>query len=184
MDSKIFKNFFSGLWEIIEVLAIALVIVVVVRTYLVQPFLVSGASMYPTFSDGNYLIIDKLSYRFKEPERGEVIVFHYPKDHSTFYIKRIIGLPGEKIVSENGKIKIIKDNKEQKLNESYLRDSFHDNFSYSLGKDEYFVMGDNRNRSSDSRYWGPVKTDEIVGLVKLRIFPIKDFDLFSAPAYN
>ena len=71
-DHKIFKNFFAGLWEIIEVLAIALIIVVIVRNYLVQPFLVSGASMYPTFSDGNYLLIDKLSYRFKDPERGDV----------------------------------------------------------------------------------------------------------------
>src|SRR3990170_7147844 len=115
------KSFLYAIWEIIEVALIAIAAVLVIRTFLVQPFLVSGASMEPNFHNGDYLLIDELSYRFREPERGEVIVFHYPKDEKYYYIKRIIGLPGEELEFKNGKITVFNENfpKGMVLTENY-----------------------------------------------------------------
>lgn len=182
------KKIFLSAWEVIEVVAIATVTVFIIRTFLVQPFLVSGASMEPNFSDGNYLLIDEITYRLRAPERGEVIVFRYPKDRSIFFIKRIIGLPGEEVVIENGRIKVIKDKKEIMLDEPYLsRDAQAGDGSPTdriLGEGEYFIMGDNRLHSYDSRNWGPVNEKDMVGLVRLRIFPFTEFKLFETPQYE
>lgn len=183
MASNFFKNFFKGLWETIEVVAIAGISVYLIRSYLVQPFLVSGASMYPNFADGNYLLVDELTYRLRDPERGEVIVFKYPEDPSLFFIKRIIGLPNERIVSSSGVIKIESNGREIKLDEGYIKNKTNDNFDVLLGENEYFVLGDNRPRSYDSRSWGAIKRTEIVGLVKIRVLPIKDLTIFQAPKY-
>ncbi|OGM89802.1 signal peptidase I, partial [Candidatus Wolfebacteria bacterium RBG_13_41_7] len=100
------KAFLYSFWEILEVVAVAVVVVVAIRSFIVQPFLVSGASMEPNFSSGDYLLIDEVSYRFNQPERGDVIVFHYPGDESVYYIKRVIGLPGERLLISNDGIKI------------------------------------------------------------------------------
>jgi signal peptidase I len=129
--------------------------------------------MEPNFEDGDYLIIDELSYRFREPKRGEVLVFKNPKNPHQRFIKRIIGLPGEKILIENGKITIFKGNESQVLNElSYLNSPWtNGNLEISLGENEYFVLGDNRNYSFDSRYFGPLPKKYIVGRVLLRLWP-------------
>lgn len=156
----------------------ALAIVIPIRAFLFQPFVVSGASMDPNFHNADYLLIDELSYRFREPERQEVIVFKYPLNPSYKYIKRIIGLPGERVEIINGEVFIIRNNETVKLEEDYLPEKTkqewnrNNNFSIELGSDEYFVMGDNRNNSSDSRVWGPVPKKNIVGIVfiKLSIF--------------
>src|SRR3990167_8352717 len=137
------KSFLYAIWEIIEVALIAIAAVLVIRYFLIQPFLVSGASMDPNFHSGDYLLIDEISYRFREPQRGEVIVFHYPNNESVYYIKRIIGLPGEEVEIKNEKTTI------------------------SGGK--YYVLGDNRNFSFDSRSWGALEENEIIGLVRLRL---------------
>ena len=181
------KQFWLSIRETVEVVAISLFTVFVIRTYLVQPFLVSGASMEPNFQNGNYLLIDEITYRFREPERGEVVVFRYPGDHKTFYIKRVIGLPGERVMVKNGEVFVYsKENqKEAELKESYLPAHLETvgNADETLGDNEYFVMGDNRYYSYDSRSWGSVKRDEIVGVARLRLLPIQKAQAFSAPVY-
>ena len=170
--------------EVTETLVIAVVAVFLVRNFIAQPFLVSGSSMEPNFSDGNYLLIDELTYQFREPERGEVVVFRYPLDRRAFYIKRVIGLPGEQVVIENGEVSIMKDGKKLDLNESYLPvDITRGRFDVTLGNSEYFVMGDNRNFSFDSRSWGSLSEEDIIGVVRLRLWPVNEVMAFSVPNY-
>lgn len=130
--------------------------------------------MEPSFFTGDYLIIDELSYHFRSPERGETVVFKYPNNPSQKYIKRIIGLPGETIEIEGGQVIIYKDGVSEVLDESaYLTDftTTADAVKVSLGQDEYFVLGDNRPVSYDSRRWGAVPEDNIIGRVFLRAWP-------------
>lgn len=177
-----FKLFLLGVWEVAEVVLISLVTVFLIRTFLAQPFLVSGASMEPNFSSGNYLLIDEITYRFREPKRGEVVVFRYPKNPDTFFIKRMIGLPNERILGANGTIAIQKpDGTQFKVEEEYLplATKTPGTFEVSLGSDEYFVLGDNRPYSFDSRSWGPVKRGEIVGIARLRVFPLRDIGILD-----
>lgn len=165
--------------EIIRFVLISLAIVIPIRLYIAEPFIVSGSSMVPTFQTGNYLIVEQVSYRFENPERGDVVVFHYPRDPSKFFIKRIIGLPGEVIEINKGQI-IIKNETYPDgllLNEPYIDMKSDDNLRFTLSSDEYFVMGDNRTASSDSRVWGPLPEDLIVGKAFLRLFPIQNLDI-------
>lgn len=183
------KAFFSVFFQIILILVIALAVVAPIRYFLVQPFFVKGASMEPTFDDGQYLIIDELSYRLHEPQRGDVIVFRYPLDPSQYYIKRIIGLPGETVEVAEGKIKIY--NQENSagftLNEAnYLPPNVSTNIDSKeiIPAKAYFVMGDNRQASSDSRRWGPVPQKNIIGRVWFRAWPIPAFRFFPSPQYG
>lgn len=182
------KAFIYAIWEIVEVAVIAIVAVLIIRNFLIQPFLVNGASMEPNFHNNDYLIVDEISYRFKEPQRGEVIVFRYPGDEKYFYIKRIIGLPGEEIEIKNGKVVIY--NKEFangfELDENYLPNSTQtsNKEKVKIADNEYFVMGDNRGFSFDSRSWGALKRDEIIGAVRLRLWPLNNVMAFEKPAYE
>lgn len=165
--------------ETIELIFLALIIVVPIRLFVVNPFIVSGASMIPTFDDGEYLIVDQLSYRFEDPKRGEVIIFRYPKDPSKFFIKRIIGLPGETVSISRGKVAVTKEGGEKVvLDESYVRNVSNESGTYVLGSGEYFVMGDNRMSSSDSRVWGNLDRGLIVGRALLRLFPVSEAAVF------
>lgn len=176
------KQFLWNLWEVLEVVLISAITVFVIRSYVVQPFLVSGASMEPNFSGGNYLLIDEVTYRFQEPERGQIIVFRYPGDNKTFYIKRLIGLPSDRIIITDGQVII----NGKVLQEDYLPDNLLTvgHVDRKLGKDEFFVLGDNRNYSYDSRQWGVVPKGNVVGLVRLRLFPFNKINLFDTPAYS
>jgi len=159
--------------ELLQFAAIALLIVVPVRYFIAQPFIVSGASMENTFHTGEYLIIDQLTYVFNDPERGDVIVFHYPKDPSKFFIKRVIGLPGESIDIQGNVVTITKtDGTTEILTEPYIKTMAENtSLTETLGEREYFVMGDNRDASSDSRVWGVLPKDKIVGRALFRLFP-------------
>jgi signal peptidase I len=171
----------SFLLEIIKFTLISILIVAPIRFFVAQPFIVRGESMDPTYSDGQYLIIDELTYRRKAPERGDVVVFKYPKDPSKYFIKRIIGLPNETVEIKNGIPTIFSlDNPKGKtLNEPYLKDlSFETVSSQKLGPDEYFVMGDNRSNSLDSRIWGPLPKENITGRVLVRLFPFQKAGFF------
>lgn len=159
--------------EIITFVVLAVLIVVPIRVFVAQPFVVEGASMHPTFESGDYLIIDQLTYRFNEVKRGDVVVFRYPNKPSVFYIKRIIGLPGETIVIERGATTVKKTSGETlTLEEPYVvaEDASYDQTT-TLGPDEYFVMGDNRPRSSDSRVWGALPREDIMGRAFFRLLP-------------
>src|SRR3989344_1417495 len=155
----------GGFLEFIKVVVISLVIVLPIRAYVAQPFIVEGDSMEPNFSDGEYLIIDELSYRFKEPQRGDVIVFHPPIQDRIFFIKRIVGLPGEMVKIENGKIILESNSGVVILDEDYLPEGLKTtpDSSLKLSESEYFVLGDNRDRSSDSRLWGTLPKENITG---------------------
>jgi signal peptidase I len=159
--------------EIFAFVVLALVIVVPLRLFVAQPFSVQGDSMYPTFKDGDYLIVEEVSYYAKDPARGDVVVFRYPNNPKTFYIKRLIGLPGEKVTIVAGKTTITQTNGTViSLDEPYVvaEDATY-TLETTLGTGQYFVMGDNRPRSSDSRVWGPLPEENIMGRAFLRLLP-------------
>jgi len=174
------KTLLQDALELLRFTVIVLIIVIPIRMFIAQPFIVNGESMIPTFKNGDYLIIDEISYRFNQPERGEVIVFRLPTNQKRFLIKRIIGLPGETVVINGSHINITKkDNTVVQLEEDYLGDNLS-SFGYGtweLKANEYFMMGDNRNNSSDSRAWGVLKRDLIIGKTFLRLFPFSNFGL-------
>lgn len=187
------KKFFLFVWEITKVVAISLAIILPVRYYLIQPFYVKGASMEPSFHDHQYLIIDEISYRFTPPSRGQVIVFRYPRNPQEYFIKRIIGLPGERVQIKEGGVVIYNGQNPDgiTLEEPYLAPNLitasQDELILSLGEDEYFVLGDNRNASKDSRSFGAVNRSFITGKVLLRGWPLNQITFFgpdSWPEYN
>lgn len=166
----------SFLWEIGKIALVAFVLVAGFRLFVFQPFLVRGASMEPNFHNWDYLIVDEISYRFRNPERGEVVVFKFPNDPSQRYIKRIIGLPGEHIQVRDGKISIFQGTEKMQIDESsYVSSDTPGSVEVELGGNEYFVMGDNRRYSSDSRSWGALPENLIIGRVFLRVFPLSAF---------
>lgn len=169
----------ESFWELARFALIAIAIVIPVRIFIAQPFIVSGSSMVPTFEDGQYLIIDEISYRLGEPKRDDVVVFRYPNDTKKFFIKRIIGLPNETVEIKGGKIDIFnkKNPKGFTLSEPFVKNSTEGNMRFELKDGEYFVMGDNRPASSDSRYWGPVKSNLLVGKAFLRLLPVNKIDI-------
>lgn len=161
--------------EIAKAMLIILVIVLPVRMYIMSPFVVSGESMSPTFESSDYLIIDKLSYHFTDPSRGDVIVFRFPGDPSIFFIKRVIGLPGETVEIKNGAVTIINETSPKGIEilEPYIQfPKDDDTMSVTLAPHEYFVMGDNRYASSDSRVWGTLDDSFISGKVMTRLLPV------------
>lgn len=185
--------------EIIKIFLLALIIIVPIRVFLFQPFFVQGASMEPNFENSQYLIVNEFGYKktnvgigenilftvdpFKELERQEVIVFRYPKNPSQFFIKRVIGLPGEKIEIKDNKVVIYNDENPEGfvLNEKeYLAENVKTSggATMTLENDEYFVMGDNRNFSSDSRSWGPISNDDIIGKAFIRAWPLDKISIF------
>jgi len=188
---------FKGvIWELVKMVFWVVVIIVPLRVFLIQPFFVQGASMEPNFEDKEYLIINELGYKttevgftyggkevnvftaksFKELKRGDVVVFRYPKNPSIYYIKRIIGLPGEKIEIRDKRVKIYNSENPEGFvldESSYLSASVETSGDQviQLSGTEYFVLGDNRSYSSDSRSWGPVPENDVIGKVLLRAWP-------------
>ena len=176
-NSKLRENL-KGAWDRIKFAVIALAIVIPVRMFIAQPFVVNGDSMFPTFHNKEYLIVDEISYIVRNPARGEVTIFRYPNDPSRFFIKLIISMPNETIEIKNGVVKII--NKENPdgfiLEEPYLNEKFTTTETFTTGNDQYFVMGDNRNRSSDSRSWGVLPKKFMIGRAYLRLLPVGNLD--------
>lgn len=186
-DPPAYKKTLDFIWEIIKIAAVSLAIIIPIRMYVVQPFIVEGASMLPNFSDGQYLIIDEISYRFAPPKRGDVVIFHPPGDNKTFYIKRIIGLPGETVELREGNIYVTNSENSDgfRLNEiNYLSKSHVTQIGKTvLGEGEYYLLGDNRENSLDSRRFGPVNADQIKGRVLIRAFPFNEFSVFEEQRY-
>lgn len=171
------ENFFI---ELLKFALLALCIVIPVRLFVAQPFIVSGESMVPTFQNGQYLIVDELTYHIEAPKRGDVIVFRYPKDPSQFFIKRIIGLPGDVVHISDSGIKVThSDGTTIALDESFVVNQGNGGTQdYPVPLGNYFVMGDNRPESSDSRSWGFLPRKNIVGRVFVRMLPISTSSLF------
>lgn len=169
----------NPLLEILRFSLIALIIVVPIRMFVAQPFIVSGASMQNTFHTGEYLIVDQLTYHVREAARGEVIVFRYPKDPSKFFIKRVIGVPGDTINIEGSTVRISNAANPNGfiLDEPYVKSMANGTtITEVMGDREYFVMGDNRDQSSDSRIWGVLQEERIIGRAYVRLFPPSAFD--------
>jgi len=181
-------------FETLKIVVISLAIILPIRFFLVQPFYVKGASMEPTFHDYEYLLIDEISYRLSEPHRGDIVVFHYPEDRSQYFIKRVIGLPGETIDVQDGSVVITPQTPEASivLNEPYLAQGivtdclrqYNCTLPITLDSTQYFVMGDNRTASFDSRYFGPLIQGDIVGKAWLRVWPFSTFTRFESQVYS
>jgi len=193
------KSTYDSIWqtigefmvEIVKVVIISLAIIIPVRYFLIQPFYVKGASMEPNFHDHEYLIINEIVYRFFEPQRGDIVVFRYPKDPSQYFIKRIIGLPGEKVKIKDNKVYIYNDQYPNgiAINEDiYLADEEPTpnigKTEFILGQGEYFVLGDNREASLDSRKFGTVSRRLIIGKAWVRGWPFDKITIFQTPQYN
>lgn len=188
------------LWEMVKVLLLVFLVIIPIHTFLFQPFFVQGASMEPNFRDGEYLVVKEFGYKqtsvglgeytfftvhpFEEFSRGMVIVFHPPQSADQYYIKRVIGLPGETVEVKNGRVKIFNSQYPdgRLLDEStYLPSGLLTNGDerFVLKNDEYVVLGDNREVSQDSRFFGPVKKDHITGKVTVRAWPVSRAELFQ-----
>ena len=161
------------------------ILLLCIRIFFAEPFLVSGTSMQPTFETGDYLIVDELSYKFEKPKRDEVVVFKPPYDTAKHLIKRIIGLPGETISVKGPVVTITTiDNKTIVLNEPYITFQSDKEATYTLSDSEYFVMGDNRSVSYDSRSWGPLPAYKITGRALLRLYPFNEIGIFPGGYKN
>lgn len=162
--------------ELLKFLAIAIVIVVPIRYFIMQPFVVSGTSMDPTFHDKEYLIVDKLTYNLNKIHRGDVVVFHFPNENQKYLVKRLIGLPGDTVTLTNtGTITIQNKDYPQgfTVEESYLQNHDGDSLTITVPDGKVFVLGDNRPVSYDSRAWGLLDEKKLVGRVYLRLWPLK-----------
>lgn len=197
-EEQVYYGVGSFLWEVAKVFVWALVIIAPIRVFLFQPFRVQGASMEPNFKNSDYLVINELGYKqteldffgnhlftvasTKDLSRGEVLVFRYPRNPQQYFIKRIVGLPGEEVKVVAGKVMIVNSEHPEGfvLDESdYLPKglSTSGNTDIKLNDQQYFVLGDNRQNSSDSRVWGPVPKDDVIGKVLIRAWPFSKMEI-------
>ena len=184
----------QSFWELVRFALIALIIVFLIRWLIADPFIVSGSSMVPTFENGDYLIIDELSYELGDPQRNDVVVFQYPGDPKNdpnrnfilrffdpgkYFIKRVIGLPNETLDIKGNEVTITNGTHQQgfKLDQPFVKNGSDNDIHIVLKSDEYFVLGDNRSGSSDSRAWGPVKRGFFTGRALFRLLPINQIDI-------
>jgi len=173
-------------FDFIKTIIIIVILAALIRQFLIQPFIVDGQSMEPKFQNNDYLITDKISYRLHAPQRGDVVIFHPPDNPSVNYLKRIAGVPGDTIEIKQGDVFI----NDKKIIEPYVNSGdktktpTNDELKVTLKTDEYFVLGDNRNHSRDSREIGPIPRDNIVSRIWLRLFPLNSIGLFSPQHYQ
>lgn len=187
------SDFWSFTFELIKTAVIVGVMAYLLRLFVLQPFIVEGSSMQPEFQTNDYLLVDKFSYHIREPKRGDIIVFRYPFNPTVNYVKRIIGLPGERVLVDKGKITIFNNTYPDGLhltepylteNEETLLPSGAVRSEYVVPNDKYFVLGDNRSASSDSREWGFLPQEEVVGRVIIQAFPLGKFHYISPTEYQ
>lgn len=185
------RDFMYFVLDLLKTGVIVFILAFALRYFAVQPFIVDGESMESSFVDNEYLLAEKMSYIFSQPKRGDVVVFRYPNNPSVSYIKRIIGLPGEtikisdkKVVIENLQYPEGKTLEEQYLDQNTITITNESNFSITLGTDEYFVLGDNREHSSDSREWGKLPRKNIIGRAWLTVIPLDRFGIQKRIQYS
>jgi signal peptidase I len=169
--------------EFIKTVAIVLILAFIIKAFLIQTFIIDGTSMEPNFHNNEYLLVDKLSYHFTQPKRGDVDILIPPDDVTKDYIKRIIGVPGDTVTIKSGQVfinkKLIKEPYLPKGTQTLINDNPDDEMTVKLKKDQYFVLGDNRGNSRDSRFIGVIPKHNIIGKTLLIVFPIKNFELVN-----
>lgn len=169
------------IFELFILSLICVFLILTIREFVAKPFITTGDSMAPTFMSNEYLVLDEISYYFHMPERGDVVIFRYPLDPSIFFIKRLIGIPGDTVTITDGivSIRTSSTSTPQIFAEPYVSpmNQKKETSTITLATDEYFVMGDNRSASSDSRVWGPVPRRYIVGRPVVRIYPFQHFSI-------
>jgi signal peptidase I len=184
--------FWKNLADLVKTALVVIVLVVITRGFILQPFIVEGSSMAPRFHTNDYLLVDKLSYHFHPVSRGDIVVFKYPYNTSVNYVKRVIGLPGETVKIQDGSVYIINAQNPNgfKLNEPYVIDdaqtllpSGASTGEYTVPSDSYFVMGDNRPASSDSREWSFLPKSDMIGRVIIQAFPLSEASILHDPTY-
>lgn len=195
------RDFFDFVWDLAKTGVVVFILAFLIRYFFIQPYVVDGESMMPNYENNEYLLAEKVSYYIHPPQRGDVVIFKYPRNPSVNYIKRVIGLPGETVKIANNQIVII--NKDHPngmaLDESYIPKSFqtltynNEVIDKTLNNDEFFVLGDNREHSSDSREWGILPKSNISGRSWLTVaklggtpgkMPRLFFRLHSDPSYT
>lgn len=192
-ESKSFiLNFVSFFYELMKLVLIVIILAAAIRYFLISPYQVDGNSMVPTLADKDYLLVEKVNFVFKQPARGDIIVFRYPLNPKVNYVKRIIGLPGEKVLIKAGKISIVNSQYPSgiELQEGYISTDVTTSVMGDLGEkswkintNEYFVLGDNRAHSDDSRSWGIVPKENILGKVWLEVYPTNHFGFVEHATY-
>lgn len=184
--------FFRYVYEIVKTVVIVLFFALLIRTFLIQPFVVDGSSMEPTFHNREYLMVEKLNFALHKPNRGDIVVFRYPVDPRLNYVKRIVGLPGDRMEISGGKVTIFNNNNPSgmSLSESYIPTTVQtkvtgDTIKHTWVVDakSYFVLGDNREHSDDSRSWGLVPEQNIIGKVWITVYPFDNFGLVHHANY-
>ena len=178
-------------YETLRTIVLVLITALVIRSFVAQPFVVEGKSMEPTLHNAEYLIVDKIEYRLHDPQRGEIVVFKAPEAPDQNYIKRIIGMPGETVTIKDKNIfvegKLIDEQYIANASQSKATAASPENPSFfleqKLGPNEYFVMGDNRDHSSDSRSWGPLPKKNILGRAQVVLFPFSNLGWLNIPNY-
>lgn len=190
------SSFFSFLWDLLKTFIVVMLVAFAIRYFVIQPFVVDGDSMLPNFINNEYLIAEKISYDFQVPRRGDIVIFRYPKNPQIIYIKRVIGLPGEVVEIKENKVFIAPSPNDQlrALTEDYLSSSVKTEALISeaeekspkvvLANNEFFVMGDNREHSSDSREWGVLPKANIIGRVWITVTPLDRFKLWGHISYS
>ena len=185
-----YKEFFIAAYEVLKLFVFSIVAMLILRNYLISPFFVKGASMEPNFFENEYLIVDEITYRFQPEKRGDIVVFRYPQNQKEFFIKRLIGLPGEEVQIKDNNVTIFNEEHPEGfvLDEFYLGEGVStvaaNEERIKVGANEIFVLGDNRNVSKDSRVFGPVNKSFLIGRVLFRGWPFSRVQVFSAPAYS
>lgn len=182
------KNIAEFIWEMIKTAITVILVVYLIKTFLFQLFIVDGQSMEPTLHDHQMLLVDKLSYFYRQPARGEIIVFQNPNEKQTNFIKRVIGLPGDTVAIHNNQIFIYNEENPDgiKINEDYISPDHptNGNQEFTVGQDEVFVLGDNRTNSQDSRVIGSIDYELILGRALFTYWPIKDAFWIFTPEYG
>jgi len=188
MKNARLSGWLSFLWDVVKLVILAFIIVWPIHKFVFQPFLVQGPSMEPSFFDKEYLIVEEISYRFKHPQRGEVVVFRSPNNPKDYLIKRVIGLPNERVMIKKGGVMIYNNSRTGgfKLDELYLPPGLMTggDVDVQIGSNQYFILGDNRSVSLDSRSFGVVDRQSIIGRVWLRGWPLNRITGFNTPVYQ
>lgn len=182
------KRAIAAFFDFLQGIVVVLAIMVMIYLFIMSPQEINGASMEPNFHNSEYILTNKIEYKLSEPQRGDVIIFKSPRDKDIDYIKRIIGLPGDTVMVKNNAYYV----NGQKLNEPYLEPNVYifggtflpENQEITVPAGRYFVSGDNRPHSSDSREFGPIPKEDIIGKAVLRYWPFPEFGLIHRPTYT